>query len=545
MKKRWGSVSKGRICNACKQQIQRDMLDRNHSICPQCGYYTRMHARKRILSLADKESFREWDANMELSNPLNDSAYAQKSVETSVKHKLNDAIITGEMNIDGSHVAIGAMDTRYMMASMGYVVGEKVTRLFEKATKKKLPVVMFCCSGGARMQEGIISLMQMEKTAAAVRLHSEAGLLFISVLTNPTMGGVTASFATLADIILAEKGAMIGFTGARVIEQNLGDVLPEGFQRAESQKKNGFIDDVLERQQIRDYLSHLLWIHCSKVEHKFVRYMHKSENGKIQDVKNNAWEKVKFARSINRPTSMDYIYKLFTHFVELSGDRVTGDDSAIVAGLAVFNGCPVTVVGHQKGKHSLQEAVYRNWGMASPSGYRKALRMVKQAEKFHRPVICFVDTIGAACDAKSEEHGQGWVVADILKELSAVKTPILSVIISEGGSGGALALAVGNEVWMLENAVYSIMTPEGYASVLWKDNSRASEAANLMKMRATDLLQLGVIDRIISEGDPVTTDNMDVVCKELKIQIDNFLRKYRKVRAKKIAEMRYDRFRKY
>lgn len=183
-----GNVAKGRICNACKQEIQRDILDRNHSICPQCGYYMRMHARNRIVSLADKESFREWNANMELSNPLNDSEYAKKSAETAVKHKLNDAIITGEMNIDGSHVAIGVMDTIYMMASMGYVVGEKVTRLFEKAKKKRLPVIIFCCSGGARMQEGIISLMQMEKTAAAVRLHSEAGLLYISVLTNPTMG---------------------------------------------------------------------------------------------------------------------------------------------------------------------------------------------------------------------------------------------------------------------------------------------------------------------------------------------------------------------
>ena len=170
---------KGRICNACKQEIQREILDRNYSICPQCGYYLRMHARKRILSLADKKSFCEWDANMKFSNPLNDNEYAQKSVEVSLKHKLNDAIIIGEMDIDGFHVAIGVMDTRYMMASMGYVVGEKITRLFEKATKKKLPVIMFCCSGGARMQEGIISLMQMEKTAAAVKKHSDAGLLYI------------------------------------------------------------------------------------------------------------------------------------------------------------------------------------------------------------------------------------------------------------------------------------------------------------------------------------------------------------------------------
>ena len=292
-------LSKGRICNACKQEIQRDMLERNYSICPYCGYYMRMHARKRILSLADKKSFREWDANMKLSNPLNDSEYEQKSVETSAKHKLNDAIITGEMNIDSLHVAIGVIDTRYMMASMGYVVGEKVTRLFEKATKKKLPVIMFCCSGGARMQEGIISLMQMEKTALAVKKHSEAGGLYISVLTNPTMGGVTASFAMLGDIIIAEKGAMIGFAGARVIEQNTGEKLPQGFQTAEFQKEHGLIDEVVERKNMKNYLSLLLRIHRHK---KIKRKISSTVKNKVADNENNTnlpWEKVKIARENN------------------------------------------------------------------------------------------------------------------------------------------------------------------------------------------------------------------------------------------------------
>lgn len=306
-------MTKGRICNSCKSEIQRSELDKNYSICPRCGYYMRMHARKRILSLADKKSFREWDANMKFSNPLNDSEYEEKSIKASLKHKLNDAIITGEMDIDGSRVAIGVMDTRYMMASMGYVVGEKVTRLFEKAKQKNLPVILFCCSGGARMQEGIISLMQMEKTAAAVRLHSEAGLLYISVLTNPTMGGVTASFATLADIILAEKNAMIGFAGQRVIEQNTGEKLPIGFQTAEFQKEKGFVDVVLERQQIRDYLACLLRLHCSKVKYRFGTYEQKMDNNIMNYEVSSIWEKVQLARSKDRPTSMDYISKLFTN----------------------------------------------------------------------------------------------------------------------------------------------------------------------------------------------------------------------------------------
>ncbi len=252
---------KGRICNSCKSEIQRSELDKNYSICPYCGYYMRMHARKRILSLADKRSFREWDANMKFSNPLNDREYKEKLEKASLKHKLNDAIITGEMYINGSLVAIGVMDTRYMMASMGYVVGEKVTRLFEKATKKKMTVIMFCCSGGARMQEGMIALMQMEKTAAAVRRHSDTGCLYISVLTNPTMGGVTASFAMLADIILAERGAVIGFAGARVIEQNTGQKLPEGFQTSEFQKARGFVDAVVGRETLKEDLLHILKLH--------------------------------------------------------------------------------------------------------------------------------------------------------------------------------------------------------------------------------------------------------------------------------------------
>ena len=542
---------KGRICNSCKSEIQRSELDKNYSICPRCGYYMRMHARKRIASLADKKSFREWDADMKFSNPLNDSEYEEKLEKASLKHKLNDAIITGEMYINGSPVAIGVMDTRFMMASMGYVVGEKVTRLFEKATKKKMPVIMFCCSGGARMQEGMIALMQMEKTAAAVKRHGEKGLLFISVLTNPTMGGVTASFAMLADVVLAEKGAMIGFAGPRVIEQNTGKKLPEGFQTAEFQKEHGFVDAILERENEKKVLGLIVKQHLKKSRKNMLFTLDKLNERfeHVQDEKINdgvtAWERVQNARRIDRPTSLDYINNLFEDFYELSGDRVSGDDHAIVGGIVTFNDRTLTVIGNQKGKDSLNDAVYRNWGMASPQGYRKALRLAKQAEKFRRPIIFFIDTIGAACGETAEEDGQGLAIANLLQEMSTIKVPVLSIIIGEGGSGGALALGVANEVWMLENSIYSILTPEGYASIIWKDSKKAKDAAEVMDIDAEKLNRLKVIDYVVKEEEPVTKENMSHVCDKLREKMIDFLEKYGKKSEKRIVSERYKKFRSY
>lgn len=539
--------SEYRECRKCKSQILKSILNSNYSICPNCGNYMRFHARKRIESLADKGSFKEWKNEEIISNPLDDVSYEKAFIDAKSINKMNDAVVDGEVEIDGIRAIIGVMDTRFMMASMGHIVGERITRLFEVATKKKLPVILFCCSGGARMQEGMISLMQMEKTAAAVRRHSDMGGLYISVLTNPTMGGVTASFAMLADIILAEKGAMIGFAGARVIEQNTGQKLPAGFQTAEFQQEHGFVDEVIPRESIRDRLSYLLKLHTKKAritdkKIKKERFSLSVESGKNDT---NAWEKVRLARAKDRPTSLEYIRKLFPDYYEMSGDRAVGDDHAIVAGMAMFHGCPVTVIGQQKGKNSMNDAVYRNFGMPSPHGYRKVSRLVKQAEKFHRPIIFFVDTIGASCGKEAEEGGQGLAIANLLQQMSNVTTPSLSIIIGEGGSGGALAMGVGNEVWMLENAVYSILTPEGYASILWKDNSKASEAAEKMKLEAQDLYQMGIVDRIIYENEPVTSNNMDDVCKELEGNIVQFINKYSRMNSGKIVKERYRKYRSF
>lgn len=214
---------------------------------------------------------------------------------------------------------------------------------------------------------------------------------------------------------------------------------------------------------------------------------------------NPAYERVKAARANQRPTGLDYIGGIFTDFFELHGDRRSGDDAAIVGGVAYLDEMPVTVLAIEKG-HNAKSRLERNFGAPSPVGYRKALRLMQQAEKFHRPVLCFVDTSGARCDIEAETQGQGQAIAENLTAMIGLQVPVLSVLIGEGGSGGALALAVADEVWMLENAIYSVISPEGCASILWKDAARSADAAACLKLTAADALHFGVIEQIIPEA---------------------------------------------
>lgn len=263
----------------------------------------------------------------------------------------------------------------------------------------------------------------------------------------------------------------------------------------------------------------------------------------MEENKLSAWERVEIARAASRPTALDYISVLFSRFMELHGDRLSGDDPAIVGGLARIAGIEVTVIGQQKGRNT-KENVKRNFGMPSPAGYRKALRLMKQAEKFRRPIICFVDTPGAFCGIEAEERGQGEAIARNLFEMSSLKVPVLAIFIGEGGSGGALAMAVANEVWMLENSMYSILSPEGFSSILWKDKNRAKEAAEAMKCTAADLKELGIIDKIILEEEPVKVEDMRKVAENMKTEIQSFLKRYKEKGGEEIANERYERFRK-
>ena len=530
-------------CDGCGQMLFKEDVVNNHYSCYKCGKYFRLTTKRRIRLVADKGTFEPWDEGIENSNPLDYPDYPEKVESLKERFKLDEAVTTGKCRIHGEETVLCVRDTRFLMGSMGYVVGEKITRAVEKATEQKLPVIIFTCSGGARMQEGMVSLMQMAKTSAVLKKHSDAGLLYITVLTDPTTGGVTASFAMLGDIILAEPGALVGFAGPRVIEQTIGQKLPEGFQRSEFLVEHGLIDGIIERQDMKDTLGKLLQMH-HKVDREDALIMTKlaipKQTSKKEEM--SAWERVQTARSSERPTALDFINEIFADFEEFHGDRHYGDDGATVGGIAYLDGCPVTVIGQQKGR-TTKDNIKRNFGMPSPEGYRKALRLMKQAEKFGRPIINFIDTPGAFPGMEAEEHGQGEAIARNLFEMSTLQVPVLSIVIGEGGSGGALALAVANEVWMLENATYTILSPEGFASILWKDSSKAPEAAALMKVTANELKKMGIIEKVIPESTPAAGDNLMMLCKLMRKNIRNFINDNLDKPGEQLAQERYMRFR--
>lgn len=537
-------------CKACGKKVDRAEAIRRLYVCPECGGYFRVNAKNRIKMVADTGSFTSWFDDIEGGNPLGFPGYEEKLHAVQEKTGLKEGVVIGKAQIYGEDTVLGVVDARFLMGSMGHVVGEKIAAAVERATEEKLPVILFCCSGGARMQEGIVSLMQMAKTSAALKKHSKAGLLYMPVLTDPTTGGMTASFAMLGDIILAEPKALIGFAGPRVIEQTIGQKLPAGFQRSEFQVEHGFVDRIVERKDLKKTLYDILKLH-----HKREGFVNLEKNEQLSAAPSelmreraaktplkDAWEKVEMARKVSRISSGEYIEAIFDGFMEMHGDRYFGDDPAILGGVAYLDGQPVTVIGVQKGK-DLKDCLKHNYGMPSPEGYRKALRLMKQAEKFNRPVITFVNTSGAFCGMEAEERGQAEAIARNLYEMSALKVPILCMMIGEGGSGGALALSVGNEVWMMENATYSVLSPEGFASILWKDSKRAKEAAGVMKITAHDLHELHIVDKIIPEYGGADSKALDSIARYMKVNIREFLERESGKTGEELAEERYRRFR--
>mgnify|MGYP001025819135 FL=1 len=540
-------------CPKCGKQVNRQRVVKRKYICYECEGYFRVRVPNRIRMVADPHTFEPWFTDLPVHNPLNYEGYEEKLAQAREKTGLDEAVTVGRCKVFGEDIVLGICDSRFLMSSMGQTVGEKITAAMERAIEYKLPVFIFCCSGGARMQEGIVSLMQMAKTSAAVQKLGEAGLLYCTILTDPTTGGVTASFAMLGDVIMAEPGALVGFAGPRVIKQTIGQELPEGFQTAEFLVEHGIIDGIVKRETLKKTIYFLIKAHqCKegqyagftpgKDSHFVLSEILKEQSFKVRPM--DAWDKVKAVRKVERPQAPDYMEHIFDFFVESHGDRAFRDDPAIIGGLAFLDGQPVTVIAEHKGK-DIKECQRRNFGMPMPEGYRKALRLMKQAEKFNRPIISFVNTAGAFCGIEAEERGQGEAIARNLKEMAALKVPVLCIFIGEGGSGGALATAVGNEVWMLENATYSILSPEGFASILWKDASRAREASEIMHITAQDLKQLNVIEKIIPEFGGADSTTAAAIGGYMKEQIADFLKRCQGMSGEELAARRYERFRKF
>jgi acetyl-CoA carboxylase carboxyl transferase subunit beta len=526
-------------CPQCKTTHFINFYAKKKFVCPDCHYHFTLSPDEWIKYLTNSNSFQEKDKDLYTIDPLEFPNYQNKLKKARKQSKAKSAVKIGTTRIGDSPVVLTILDSRFMMGSMGAVVGEKVTRSAELALEKRLPLIIISASGGARMQEGVISLMQMAKTSAAIKRLDDAGLLFISILTNPTTGGVSASFAFLGDVIIAEPNALIGFAGPRVIQQTIGEELPEGFQRSEFLLEHGMLDSIVERIHLRKTLEKLLHLHkSSDVELPAIS----TDIMKVSEQRHPITEILALARHARRPTTLDFIKLIFDDFIELHGDRHYGDDKAMIGGIALFQGIPVTVIGHQKGKNT-KENIYRHFGMAHPEGYRKALRLMKQAEKFHRPVITFIDTPGAYPGVGAEERGQAEAIARNLCEMSALKVPIITVITGEGGSGGALGIGVVDKILMLENAFYSVISPEGCASILWKDPKKSHEAAQSLKISAFDLYKLGLIDAIIEEPEKGAHEDPEKTGNSIKMAIHAHLSELLKQNTEQIVSQRYQKYR--
>ena len=495
-------------CPGCRRAIDEEELRKNLEVCPRCGKHLRVSGRARTRMTVDAGTFEEWDAGLRSEDFLGFPGYPEKLTSAHEASGENDAVVCGRGRIGGRECALFFMDAGFMMGSMGSVVGEKICRVFEKAAEAGLPVVGFTVSGGARMQEGVTSLMQMAKVSAAVRRHSDAGLLYICVLMDPTTGGVTASFAMEGDITLAEPGALTAFAGPRVIEQTARKKLPTGFQRSEFILEHGFCDAIVERKDLSATIAELLALHAGEAPagdapHAIDRAAQRGSakrggRPKAAPEPASAYEVVKLTRSAERATASEIIECGLDGFVELHGDRLFGDDAAVVAGIGWKEGRPITVIAIERGT-TTKERVRRNFGMAHPEGYRKALRLMRQAQKFGRPVLCLVDTSGAYCGIGAEERGQGDAIAQNLVAMSGLTVPVVSVITGEGGSGGALALCVADKVLMLRSSAFSVVSPEACASILWKDPKRAEDAAEALALTASELRKLGLVDGVIND----------------------------------------------
>ncbi|QBD83486.1 acetyl-CoA carboxylase carboxyltransferase subunit alpha [Ktedonosporobacter rubrisoli] len=536
-------------CPHCKALLYVRALENNARVCLECGHHFQLSAFERINSLLDAGSFVETEAHLYSGDPLNFSnqswTYPEKLHEAQARTGLAEAIITGTGSIAGYALVIAVMDFHFIGGSMGLVVGEKITRAIELAREQLIPLLIVSASGGARMQEGIFSLMQMAKTTIALQRLGAARVPFISLLTHPTTGGVAASFAMLGDVILAEPGALIGFAGPRVIEQFSYKKLPEGTDTSEFMLEHGMLDAIVPRSSLRATLIQLLSIHSLQNTLQFspplhpLRWIGTAEKSPVSE---SVWDRVRIARHLQRPHTADYIRLLCTSFFELRGDRRYGDDPAIIGGVATFLGRTVMFIGQQKG-HNTQQNQAHNFGMPHPEGYRKVQRLMRYAEKFRLPVICLIDTPGAFPGLEAEQRGQAQAIAESLMLMASLSVPTVAVIIGEGGSGGALALGFADRVLMLENSIYTVASPEAAAAILWRDNKYAPQAASALRITAPDLLELGVIDGIIPE--PLDGAHLDhlITSRLVAERLYQVLTELSAVPVPALLEQRYTKFR--
>ena len=527
-------------CLLCEEPVGESVAYLTYRVCPFCRFHYTLTARERIELLADKGTFKESHKYLSSVAPLSFSRrgrYRKLLSHDQNRTGLTEAAVTGRCRIDGIDVMLVVLDFGFMGGSMGIVVGEKVATALETAARRDLPVIALVSGGGARVQEGVLSLMQMAKTVTAANRLREEGAPFIVVLSNPSTGQAYASFANLADVILAEPGSLIGLSPLRALREASNTPLPLDAHTAEAHLTHGLLDNVVDREALQARLATLLQLLTAQ---KLGKGNHKGLLKTELEAPPEAevWEAVTAARHSERPLAMAYIHSMLDSFVELRGDRLNSDDRSIVGGVGFLDGEPVVVIGQQR-SHLLENERYHVY----PDGLRKAQRLITLASRFKIPLVTLIDTQGADPGLEAEEQGIGNAVATTLSLMADAPVPIISVIIGERGSEGALALGLSDRILMQQYAIYSPISLNRHLGGPYPNHMLDREAAEALMLTARDCLELGIADQVVAEPESGSHTNPREAASAVELAVAKQLAELSKLSTSKLLKQRYQKFR--
>ena len=527
-------------CLFCEEPISDSPSYLTYRVCPFCRFHYTVTARQRIELLADKGTFKESYKYVSSMTPISfsrRSRYRKLLDQDQTRTGLTEAVVTGKCHIGETETMLIALDFGFMGGTMGSVVGEKVSMAFENAARSGIPAVAVVSGGGVRIQEGVLSLMQMAKTVAAANRLRYEEVPFIVVLANPSTGQAYASFANLADVILAEPGSLIGLSPLRTLREVSKMPLPLDAHTAEAHVGHGLLDNVVDRENLQPRVASLLQILTSqkqgKPNHKHLLKVEPEECDEVEP-----WEAVSAARNSERPQASAYFRAILDPFIELRGDRLNSDDRSIVAGLGFMDGQPVAVIGQQRRPLVDGERYH-----VFPDGLRKAQRVIDLASRFKLPLVTLIDTQGADPGLEAEEQGIGNAIAKTLSSMLTVPTPIVSVVIGEGGSEGALALGLSDRILIQQYSVYSPMSANHSIGSSHHDHTLDREAAEALMLTAHDCLELGIADEVVAEPDGGAHVDSREAASTLQMAILTNVVQLAKMSQGKLLKKRYQKFR--
>ena len=527
-------------CLFCEEPISDSPSYLTYRVCPFCRFHYTVTARERIELLVDKETFRENYKYVKTVEPLSFSRrnrYRKFLEQDQNRTGLTEAAVAGKCRIGDVETMLIVLDFGFMGGTMGSVVGEKVSMAFENAARRGIPAVAVVSGGGVRIQEGVLSLMQMAKTVTAANRLRDEEVPLIVVLANPSTGQAYASFANLADVILAEPGSLIGLSPLRTLREVSKMPLPLDAHTAEAHVGHGLLDNVVDRENLQPRIASILQILTAqkhgKSNHKNLL---KSEPEECDEVE--PWEAMTVARNLERPQASSYFRSILDPFIELRGDRLNSDDRSVVIGIGFMDGLAVAVIGQQR--RTLVEGERYH---VFPDGLRKAQRLIDLASRFKLPLVTLIDTQGADPGLEAEEQGIGNAIARTLSSMLTVPTPMVSVVIGEGGSEGALALGLSDRILMQQFAIYSPISVNHTLGAAHHDHMLDREAAEALMLTAHDCLELGIADEVVPEPDGGSHVDPHEASTVLQTAILTNLFQLSKMSEGKLLKKRYKKFR--